>query len=887
MADLGGHEEGNAMATKAEEPMEGRVELNDIVVNEIVPGSGEEEMNETRRSSKSKKEEHIAEMVGEEALDSLLRKTVVWEESSSSSSDSEEQDALTKSLNDTKEASQSSIYHEELEQYREMANLALAGQRAKFKNRDAKSVFVQKQTGSDEKEKKIASDRDRDDFEKKNNCEESDINIEMDQISEEGASPLPNKMGKRQHSKSVPVQETSSIEYDLPDRPSNNAAEGMSFGDSEGSLASSTASIFEGRTPMSKWLKQVIVLFVIGLLWFTPGLMLRLFAQGFYVYTVPAFTWCLTIAFFFWLYIVAMFFVFVITAIVEYFFLENANVIYYLVGVKRPFRWLLWSIFATFNWRYTMTYSYELDDEPFDAVDDDHLSWVIKIFECLCVTFAFLLIKALIVKRMANAFHKKAYFERIQNSLFAENALRVLCTKETFSRSRAGSVFQKVKEGFARVNSLSNTAQGGKFENEIEQVDFEEELEIDLDKDNNEEHGEESLQATLQPTDKQMHEVMKKYGRSAVPHIPFLAGPNVTGSDFEYEGGTNSPQHAKKVAKLLFKKLKKPGTRVIHYADFEPYFSDLEKRARAFALFDTTGDGLIEKKEMIQSVKDIFRERKALAYSLSDSETIVETLDIVLTTITFIILFFIYLIIFGVDLLSFLVAFAGILAAFTFAFGEMIKDLLSNVIFLFVVNPFSVGDRITLPEGNSYVASINLQYTEFDRWDGQKIYYRNTILQQVPILNVMRSGHMYNTLLFDIDRRTSVKKIRAIQAGIHVYLTNNATDWYPEFDFVLDKITDNTKLTFMLWIQQRRNFQSATQKFIYRTNFFLFLKELLEELEIEYYPPLQRIAIEKSPYCDDPTPSLHVDHDPSKPMKNVLPESHDSGPERRSVKIKE
>ena len=81
-------------------------------------------------------------------------------------------------------------------------------------------------------------------------------------------------------------------------------------------------------------------------------------------------------------------------------------------------------------------------------------------------------------------------------------------------------------------------------------------------------------------------------------------------------------------------------------------------------MFDVNGDATISKREMIEGIQQIFKERKALSYSLSDSKTIVETLDTVITVCFFLVLFFIYLIIFRVDIVNFILAFAGIIAAF-------------------------------------------------------------------------------------------------------------------------------------------------------------------------------------------------------------------------------
>eukprot|EP01135_Chromosphaera_perkinsii_P002281 Nk52_evm67s221 gene=Nk52_evmTU67s221 len=638
-----------------------------------------------------------------------------------------------------------------------------------------------------------------------------------------------------------PLQHTVNMEYELPTRPATQDEEY----DSDASVMSEMTNS-ENKAIRRYWRRQALVLFLLAVLVMIPAVAIRFLvkckdtASGEDCPTVRdrSLAWCLMIAISLVGYCVAKAMVHLIVILVEQFYATNVNVIYYIFGIRRPLRWTFWSIITLIDYRFTLLIAYDAD-----FLVSGKLEPVWALLICLVVTFIALTLKALAVKKMANGYHKKAYFERIQNSLHSEYALNQLSKTRVHRKSKSLSpkgplkvispadadAFEKSKnkldaEGIAGSSPVLDVDAAGKS---AALDELTEEL-LETQKDGK------------KVSEKQVHKLVTFIrDRSMIPvgMTSHLSHAN------SIDENDNNPRQAKHVAKKLFKKVKKPHMKVIEYEDFIPYFSREADCARAFAMFDVNGDATVSKREFVEGVQAIFKERKALSYSLSDTKTIVATLDTVFTVLIFFILFFVYLIIFGVDVVKFIIALAGIIAAFAFAFGESIKEVYENTIFIFVVHPFDIGDRITLPEGNSYVTSISLQVIEFDRWDGQKIYYRTTSLQNIPILNVNRSDHMWDTVTFDIDNRISNEKIRAIQSAIYKFLKDNPIDWYPEFDFVLSDIQKNNLISFSLWIQHRINFQSATNRYRARTTFYLYLKSVLEELDVFYLPPVQRLEI--------------------------------------------
>eukprot|EP00126_Sphaerothecum_destruens_P004169 Sdes_comp18036_c0_seq1m7360 len=616
----------------------------------------------------------------------------------------------------------------------------------------------------------------------------------------------------------IPMPAKINSEYELPTRVSiapDTEAE-------SDTTQVTNAGVSDSAKHNRLWLKQFYWVGAFCILILGIGFLFLIFYSNLTILNAPMFTWCLTITVALAAYLFAKLLVHFIVLLIERFFFLTENVVYYIMGVRTSLHWCIWSIITLLNWRFTMTYDYKKRAHTFDYRANDAI-WIYHVLVSLLVTWIAILFKNIIVKHMANGYHQKAYFDRIQNALFAEYMISQLC-KNPSSR-------------FAQLATKKLSDEDGKKKKH----------DCDFRRDCSEEFpiNEENLQEISEAKNVsffQLNKCMSFVRDNSLGARSFAGSLSFIYADQSTENHS-TPMQAKILAKRLFKKIRSPGEKLVAYDDFIPFFKRSTEVERTFQFFDVNGDGTVSRREMIEGIQNIYKERKALAYSLTDSKTIVETLNKVVTSVLFVILFFIYLFIFGVDVLQVVLSLTTILVGFAFAFGDSIKQIYESTIFIFVVHPFDVGDRIQLPEGGCYVTSINLQFTEFDRWDGQKIYYPNPVLLKIPIQNLNRSENMWDTLSFQVDNSVSNEKILAIQNGVARYLLEHSIDWHPEFDFLLQDIEKSNLLTFQILVQHRTNFQRMSARYVRRTHLYLFLKDLLEEIGVTYHPPIQKIQI--------------------------------------------
>lgn len=89
-----------------------------------------------------------------------------------------------------------------------------------------------------------------------------------------------------------------------------------------------------------------------------------------------------------------------------------------------------------------------------------------------------------------------------------------------------------------------------------------------------------------------------------------------------------------------------------------------------------------------------FRERRALALSLNDTKTAVKKLHHMLNVLVAVIIVVIWLLILRVANTHFLVLMSSQVLLVVFMFGNSAKTTFEAIIFLFVMHPFDVGDRL-------------------------------------------------------------------------------------------------------------------------------------------------------------------------------------------------
>ncbi|KAI3652530.1 hypothetical protein MP228_001955 [Amoeboaphelidium protococcarum] len=270
-----------------------------------------------------------------------------------------------------------------------------------------------------------------------------------------------------------------------------------------------------------------------------------------------------------------------------------------------------------------------------------------------------------------------------------------------------------------------------------------------------------------------------------------------------------SVQQARKLANDIFNALLEPGKSEVTIDNFVPYFPSPDEARKAFRLFDTNGNGDIEKEEMKTAIEQFLNEKKAIETGVADLGTVVGRLDSFLLVITFIVVLFIWLSVFGVALTQYLLTFGSLIILSGVVIGNSAKTVVENILFLFVLHPFDVGDKIVV-DGELYtVKNIALNSTTLVHVEGKLAKIPNAILQTKVIYNYRRSPNQSETFTLFAESDKVDKLMAQLEDEVTKFVRMNARDYLPTVSVHIDNNNGfaDGKLKILLRINYKGNFQ--------------------------------------------------------------------------------
>nr|XP_010314844.1 mechanosensitive ion channel protein 6-like [Solanum lycopersicum] len=525
-------------------------------------------------------------------------------------------------------------------------------------------------------------------------------------------------------------------------------------------------------------------------------------------------------------------------------FLLRKRVLYFVYGLRNSVQNCIWLSLVLIAWLCIF-------DEKVDKMTGGKvLPHVSSIWICLLVGAYIWLLKTLLVKVLAMSFHVSTFFDRIQESLFnqyvietlsgpalveidqseqEEEGEKVMVEVEKLQSAGATlpadlktSIFAKRPIGTPRKTPTGSTPRSSAFSRVISEKEKEGGITID--------HLHKLNQKNISAWN------MKRLMNMVRNGVLSTLDEKLPQSTFEDDTAVQitSEKKAKAAAKQIFNNVAKPGSKFIYLEDLMRFMKEDEASKTMCLIESGTETKGISKRALKNWAVNAFRERRALALSLNDTKTAVNKLHQMLNVLVAIIILVIWLLILRVATMHFLVFLSSQILLVVFIFGNSAKTTFEAIIFLFVMHPFDVGDRVEVDGVQMVVEEMNILTTVFLRYDNQKIIYPNSVLSTKPISNYYRSPDMGDSVDFSIHISTPMEKIAMMKEKITRYIENRSDHWYPAPMIVMRDVENMNGIKWSVWLSHTMNHQDMGERWARRALLIEEMVKTFRELDIQY-----------------------------------------------------
>jgi small-conductance mechanosensitive channel len=294
------------------------------------------------------------------------------------------------------------------------------------------------------------------------------------------------------------------------------------------------------------------------------------------------------------------------------------------------------------------------------------------------------------------------------------------------------------------------------------------------------------------------------------------------------------------LARRIWMSLVLDGREALHSDDITDVLG-IERRdeaEEAFWTLDRDGNGDVSLDEMIMTVTEWGRERKAIANSMVDVAQAINVLDRLLMVVVFIAVIFIFVAFLNANFTTTLATTGTALLSLSFVFSVTAQEILGSCIFLFVKHPFDIGDRVDIGADQYVVEHISLLFTVFRRATGPKTgqlnQYPNIVLNTLALENVSRSKAMTEQITLDVQYNTTFDDIQILKNELKKFVTDkdNSRDFQPDLEVEVLGTTDLNKLQIRVEIKHKSNWANEALRATRRSKFMCALVAALRAVPL-------------------------------------------------------
>ncbi|KAK3378469.1 Mechanosensitive ion channel-domain-containing protein [Podospora didyma] len=295
------------------------------------------------------------------------------------------------------------------------------------------------------------------------------------------------------------------------------------------------------------------------------------------------------------------------------------------------------------------------------------------------------------------------------------------------------------------------------------------------------------------------------------------------------------------LARVFYRSFVGPGKSTISMEDLRPVFAPTEEAEACFGVFDKDLNGDISMEELEMVCNEIHLEKKAIAASLKDLDSVIKKLDEVFMFIIVVIVIIIFISIISNSAAAALTSTGTVILGLSWLLQATAQEFLQSIIFVFVKHPFDVGDRVTV-YGNTgdmmkgddyYVLEVSLLYTEFKKMQGHVVQAPNSLLNTLFILNQRRSEGLADPIPLVLRFGTTEAQIEELKARMLEFCLQNKRDYAPQIISEVQSINEVYSITMNIIFFHKSNYQNELLRLSRHNKFAVELMHQMCDMGLE------------------------------------------------------
>ena len=230
-----------------------------------------------------------------------------------------------------------------------------------------------------------------------------------------------------------------------------------------------------------------------------------------------------------------------------------------------------------------------------------------------------------------------------------------------------------------------------------------------------------------------------------------------------------------------------------------------EVQEKIMEVMDTEKTGALRREQIVKRFVEMYERRRDLALSLASTTSVLATLERITLSALYVVLLFVVLGIFDQNILEAWFTVSSMFLAFVFMFGNSIKVLFESVIFIFVVHPFDVGDSVLINDDRHKIVKISILTTVTEKWNGQVIYYPNSVLNGKPLINLTRTKHFTDEQSWVVNIDIPENLFHTLKLYVDAFVREHHEDFKEITPRLYSHPTDPMKLKITLYYEYTFN----------------------------------------------------------------------------------